>query len=346
MALTEIYVDPSIAADSGTGTSGDPFGDLEYAIVQTTFDTTNGLRINIKAGTDEVLAADLLTSFNDTSVSVAWAFSETAPLYIQGYTSTAGDGGVGGISGGGGNFSLMSPGGTQRYITLCDLHLHNTGSAAILDLNNYSNVIRCELDDSTSNAIEGAVGVNVVGNYIHNIGGQGVNGLTTYIGFNYFENGANNFAATAGGGCVNGSDTVVANNIFVLDSTSDAINVGDTSIIINNSIYSNAGGGKGLYIAGTAAPSVIANNLIEGFSSAGGRAINFATSSAECRVLANNSWYDCETGIDTHPSTAVIEEGNEELTGSPFTDAANGDFSPVNIGSVKEGSWPASFNNS
>ena len=28
MAFKEIYVDPSINADSGAGTSGDPYGDL------------------------------------------------------------------------------------------------------------------------------------------------------------------------------------------------------------------------------------------------------------------------------------------------------------------------------
>ena len=50
MAITEVYVDPSIAADSGAGTVGDPYGDLEYAIEQTTFDTTNGTRVNIKIG--------------------------------------------------------------------------------------------------------------------------------------------------------------------------------------------------------------------------------------------------------------------------------------------------------
>ncbi len=54
MALTEIYVDPAIAADSGAGTEGSPYGDLEYAIEQETFDLTNGTRVNIKAGTDEL----------------------------------------------------------------------------------------------------------------------------------------------------------------------------------------------------------------------------------------------------------------------------------------------------
>ena len=39
MAITEVYVDPSIAGDSGVGTIGDPYGDLEYAIEQETFDT-------------------------------------------------------------------------------------------------------------------------------------------------------------------------------------------------------------------------------------------------------------------------------------------------------------------
>lgn len=87
MALTEIYVDPSIAGDSGAGTIGDPYGDLEYAIEQITFDTSNGNRINIKAGTDEVLAVELGAAISGASISP----SETAPLIFQGYTTTAGE---------------------------------------------------------------------------------------------------------------------------------------------------------------------------------------------------------------------------------------------------------------
>ena len=56
---TELYVDPSIAADSGAGTIGDPYGDLEYCIEQETFDLTNGTRINgLRAAEHPVVPGD------------------------------------------------------------------------------------------------------------------------------------------------------------------------------------------------------------------------------------------------------------------------------------------------
>ena len=59
MAITNYYVDPSINANSGTGTIGDPFGDLQYALDTVTRDSTNGDQFNIKAGTAEVLTGTL-----------------------------------------------------------------------------------------------------------------------------------------------------------------------------------------------------------------------------------------------------------------------------------------------
>ena len=103
MPITEVYVDPSINFDSGTGTLVDPYGDLEYAIREETFDLVNGTRLNIKAGAVETLVAPLNTSFADTSVSIAWPIGATGTpsVTLQGYTATAGDGGQGDISGGG-----------------------------------------------------------------------------------------------------------------------------------------------------------------------------------------------------------------------------------------------------
>ena len=123
MAISEIYVDPSIAADSGTGTIGDPFCDLEYAIEQTTFYTTNGTRVNVKAGTDEVLAAVINTAMADTGTTVAWVPAIAAQMIVQGYTAAAGDGGIGGISGGG-SIGIMT---TDQFVSFIDMHLHNCG---------------------------------------------------------------------------------------------------------------------------------------------------------------------------------------------------------------------------
>jgi len=63
----------SIVSDSG------PFGDLEWAIEQTTFDLAEGTRVNIKNGTDEILAAKLETALADTGTSIAWAPAPTSP---------------------------------------------------------------------------------------------------------------------------------------------------------------------------------------------------------------------------------------------------------------------------
>ena len=86
MARTEYWCDPSIAADSGTGTVGDPFGDLQYALDNITADTTNGDTINLKAGTAEVLSAKLdLSTYGEP-------IDRNSGLAIRGYATTAGDG--------------------------------------------------------------------------------------------------------------------------------------------------------------------------------------------------------------------------------------------------------------
>ena len=85
---TVYYVDPAIDADSGAGTVGDPYGDLQHCLDTITRDTGQGDRICVKAGTDEVLAASLtLATYGSPSPYV--------PLIIQGYTSAAQDGGIG-----------------------------------------------------------------------------------------------------------------------------------------------------------------------------------------------------------------------------------------------------------
>ena len=95
MALTEYYVAPS----SGNDTTGNGLTDgTAWATVQKALDTitagAGGDRINVKndSGTDDVLASAL-------TLATYGAPTNAAPLVIQGYTTTAGDGGIGGISG-------------------------------------------------------------------------------------------------------------------------------------------------------------------------------------------------------------------------------------------------------
>ena len=91
MAVNEVYVDSSIGADSGAGTIGDPYGRLSYAFTQSS-SVTNGKRYNVK-GTS--------SGSPETSFGTPPNGATSAPVYIQGYTTAAGDGGILYVDGGG-----------------------------------------------------------------------------------------------------------------------------------------------------------------------------------------------------------------------------------------------------
>jgi hypothetical protein len=58
-APTDSFIDPSIAGNSGSGTIGDPWGDCQHALDTVTRDATDGDRMCIKEGTDEIHTAAL-----------------------------------------------------------------------------------------------------------------------------------------------------------------------------------------------------------------------------------------------------------------------------------------------
>jgi len=337
MALTEIYVDPSLASDTGSGTIGDPYGDLEYAIEQETFDTTNGTRVNIKSGTDEVLAAALNTALADTSVSAAWAPSQNVPLVFQGYTATAGDGGIGGISGGG-SLGIIT-GGTYDGVWFVDLHLHNCGSATVVDLDDQCGMINCEIDNSTGDGVSMDNDGFIHRCLIHNIGGIGAQILRGAVTHNKLRNGTNDFSqAMSTGG-------TIYRNIVDIDGASDGISViGTDNLVLNNSVYSAAGTGSGIICGIGVEVKGVLNNLVEGFSGAGGVGFDLNGVAGHVFMIGGNSAYDNATDVNAPTESLVKSYGAVEvLSASPFTDAANGDFSPVDTGSVKEGSAPDAF---
>lgn len=341
MAITEIYVDPSIAADSGLGTLVSPYGDLEYAIEQETFDTTNGTRINIKAGTDEILAAALQTALADTSVSIAWVPTEAAPLVFQGYTSAAGDGGIGGISGGG-SVGVMTDA-VLDYVNFIDLHLHNCGAANVLDLDNYCSVIRCEVDNTTGSGISVDSLCLVSQCYVHNTNGSAIAIVTGMANYNRVENGTNKFSTA-----ISSSNAFVERNIIKIDgSTSGILLIADTGGINHNSVWSDGGTGFGIRLNPSTITISVMNNLVEGFSGTSGLGYDMDGAAVGIKVYGGNSAYNNETNY-TAPSNHVVQQlggasSNETLTASPFKDAANGDFSPVDTGSVREGALPQVF---
>lgn len=343
---TNIYVDPSIAADSGAGTVGDPYGDLEYAIEQTTFDTTNGTQVNIKAGTDEILVAELSVAMADTGTTAAWTPTWTRPCVFRGYTTVANDGGIGGISGGG-SVSVYNDTALD-VVHFIDLHCHNTGSNIVIQGDDYITVINCEIDNTTGNGIVVGRFADISSNYIHNIGGVGVKIDQGWVGFNYFENGTNDFSIAIDSNAI--GEVQAIRNIIKIDGASDGIGGNYGSIIVHNSIWSNSGTGSGIVsTANNQIFTMVTNNVVEGFSGTGGVGFDFDASGVGIRTYGGNAAYNNATNYAAPSDYVMFELGgaasNEVLSASPFTDATNGDFNPVDTGSVKEGSLPDDFGN-
>lgn len=343
MAITEIYVDPSIDTDSGTGTIGDPFGDLEYAIIQTTFDVTNGTRVNIKSGTAENIGAELETALDDTSVSIAWNPTRTAPCIFQGYTATAGDGGLGVIDGGAGGYGILLDA-SRNYTSFIDLELRNTGIYGLLQLNDYCNIIRCVLHNTSIGVTLGDY-CTIIDSYVYDFTSQGIR-LEDYCFCAYnFVDGITGTGTPVHAIYTVGNASTAYRNIIKVEGATDGIQVSPSSRIISNSIYSNGGTGQGI-VAGAANITVqsLNNNIIEGFSGTGGIGIDMGTNSAVVVLYGGNSVYDCETSY-SDPFIVYTEDYgiNETLSESAFTDPSNNDFSPIDTGNIKEGSIPSQF---
>ncbi len=352
MAITELYVDPSIAGNSGAGTAGNPYGDLQWLADQEAFDTTNGTRISVTVGdgTAEISAAGLDFATNFFNLGGP---SATAPLVIQGCKNesplVAGDGdwttqaGIGRIDC---NNNKLFAANNQNYIfmrhleifgragagydyliylgtgliTECELHTHS-GTQPMIRMGNYGKVRRCHLHNqlSAEHVCFGDAGTWFEENYI-NVGGS-----------------------TEAAIVLVGSGGVVQRNTIRLNDTTNVNGIvltGTGTQARGNSIWSAAGIGKG--ISGAAAYAKIVNNAIAGFSGAGGRGIE--KTSGSLMELGGNHVFDCTTNYNVTVPVVANYGDNEDLSGSsPFTNASGQDFTPVDVGNMKQGAFPPSI---
>lgn len=323
MALTQYYVDPSIAASSGTGTIGDPFGDLQYGLNTVTRDSTNGDQFNIKAGTAEVLGAALTLATYGTP-------TYSAPLVLRGYTSVAGDGGVGAISGAG-SYAILSETG-KDFIHLADLRLYNTGSATPVSLRDYCTIANCQVDTSTANQflflrrycevvgcyLTGAVVVRAI--YIGR--GAVLNNKMHLTGCScgiHFYEGDNKSVAIGNAIHVSGS---VGSSGAIYSSAAGGL------LVVGNSIlYTGSGTDRyGIYWSPTAAGRMFAawNNIVAGYATTSSIGLY---STGEVVLLGSNAFYNNTTNESLASGPFFRVSSNVALGALPWTDAANGDWS-------------------
>jgi hypothetical protein len=341
VALTAYFVDPAINGNSGTGTIGDPYGDLQYALNTVTRDATNGDIFHVKAGTAEVLAAALTLATYGTPTAAA-------PLVLRGYTSAANDGGVGEINC---NGVTMWAATTYDFVTLIDLEMHTFGNNNGVGLRNYCHLVRCEVHKGASTP-SGKTLVNlsgyvaVVGCYIHD-GHTNSTSVAVSTGalvaHNYLAgfDGAGistNNAATITGNIINLGANVSSGGIVHASSNPTNV-IGNViySSVANTGIGINVGNSSGRYC------NLVINNIVIGFSGVGGDGITGAAGSFAV-VAGYNAYYNNTTN-NSIPVTYNDLGNDVSLSADPFTDAANGDFSLTAAAktALRSLGWPASY---
>lgn len=334
-APTAYYCNPAIAGNSGTGTIGDPFGDLQYALNTITRDATNGDQINIKAGTAEILAASLtLATYGTPSANV--------PLILRGYTSAAGDGGMGEIDCNGVTFWTT----TYTGFILADLTIHNFGNNNGIAGATNSNWImyHCNVHKGASSPSgKSLVNINngvVLYSYIHDAGTTGT-GITSdangKAAYNYIYNCTN----------IGISASTIINNVLVDcggAASSGALRASaSASLIMGNTVYSSAAStGTGASWATNIYMPVIINNIFQGYSGANGEAIYGAT--ADVAIIGYNAYYNntAERNITSDIYINLLDVAT--LAASPFTNAAGGDFSLLtSVAGAIDGAFPGAW---
>lgn len=334
---TNYYVDPLGGDDmTGDGSSGNPWMTVAHALGGTgiTRDSTNGDQLNVRDTATETLSSlDIASGYGSPTAD--------APLIIRGYTSSANDGGVGILSGGGVG-RIINTG--ADYVHLIDMRFTNSGSTQLINGDNNWTVDRCQFDDTSGTALALDDDATVVNCYFTNIGATGISTTNRlYVGSCTFENdgGSNSFTYGMTPGGTTGWNRVV-DCIFKLSGSSNGLShngSGGHLEVRNCSFYSSSGTGKGV-TGGAAARSIICtNNLAEGFSGVGG--IGFYLRSWNAVRYGHNAAYNNTTNYNVSADIEFDLGDNESLSASPFTSST--DFTPVDTGNVLGGSYPTSM---
>ncbi len=333
-APTNYYVDPSIAADTGTGTIGDPFGDLQYGLNTVSRDGTNGDQFNIKAGTAEVLAAPL-------SLATYGAPAAQIPLVLRGYTAAANDGGVGAINANSKELWAATTNAGIRLVHLTVTNLVGQGVRASAPL-----VYECSLSHSGNYALRSdSGGMTVIGSHIV-ASGQLIysgNGPIVALG-NYMVRTSGWAQAIVGYAAADAR--IIGNILYETNTTSSGFSLAACTrgVFCNNVVVGSAKGAALVKLAvgaGDVPISMVANNIVIGASGVGGCGLDCGYA----YMVGYNAFYN--NTADYSLGTVIADETAHDvaLAADPFTDAANGDFSLTAAAqaALADAGWPEAY---
>lgn len=329
-APSKFWVDADNGDNGNTGLSyAQAWADTQHFLDNATKDTTHGTKL-LHAGSETVTSALDFSTFG--------AMSRSAPLTIEAVTDTEGDGGASSISGGGTTGIFDDT--TLDYLCIKGMELHNTGSNKIINLDNFIRLVGCYLHDGAGVALDtegyiyGCRFANMTGDMLEMFWGQ--------VFGNLFENGTNkcNVAVTRNQSSEN--MLMISGNLFNLDSTSNAIEMDDSVVVVGNDIFSAGGTGSGILQRGSTSEVVaILNNYIEGFSGSGGVGLDLS-SGADVWFYGGNRFYNNATNKNIVGDIHCTVAADEILSGSAFVNPPT-DFTKQDQGGVKGGAWPTAW---
>lgn len=321
------------------GTALLPWRSLQGAFDLLTRNAADGNQVNLKAGAANVNDAAL--DLNE--VIAGSALVGAAPLIVRGYTAAANDGGIGEIDCGG---ATMWADTTYDYVVLADLEIHTFGDNNGIYLDNTCSLIRCEIHKGASapaakRLIRLSSVSRVVGCYVHDIGtgiGYAVDfgTATQCVAYaNYIALGATSEGYGIYGGAAYGNIVVCANTaaygIYPLDDAS------------GNTAYNSAAGTNwGIGVLSGSVIRMRMNNIVEGWSGVGGRGLNINNAG----FVGYNAFYNNTAAYGVSDQIFLDLTANDiNLAASPFTNAANGDFSLTDAGktALRGVGWPAAY---
>lgn len=342
MAITQNYVDYGAGNDTtGDGTIGTPWKTLQKAFDTLTRNATDGNQVNLKAGTAHANAAAL-----DLATFIAGgALANSAPLIIRGYTSAANDGGIAEIDC---NGATMWAATSYDYIVFIDLKMHNFGNTDGIYLDDDITFLRCEVYKGASSPtdkrlIRADSRCRVIGCYIHDNGAGGAYGVS--LGVNSLAYGNYMAQGTASGGIGIYMDGGVAlSNIVLCGAVAQyGISIATGGIAVGNICYNTtAGTAVGLSCPSSHVANLAMNNIVVGWSGAGGRGIEVANVGA----LGYNAFYNNTTPVSvTDQKFLDLTALDVTLAADPFTSAATGDFSLTAAAktALAAKGWPAAY---
>jgi hypothetical protein len=333
-----------VKCTQAAGTTLLPWRSLQGAFDLLTRNTTDGNQVNLKAGTAQVNAAALdLTTF-----IAGGALTPAAPLIVRGYTAAANDGGIGEIDCGGATMFAET---SYDFVVLADLECHTFGNNNGIGLDASCLVFRCEVHKGASSpsgkrliSIAGAASA-VIGCYSHDQGAGASFGIfvagQSHALYNYIAPGAD---VAIGEGIRGGRGSVLLGNVVSCSSASITGINGPEAIAVGNSVYNSAAGTmSGITVAAITYNALAClNNVAEGWSGVGGEGI----ATTNVFALGFNAFYN-NTSAYTHADQVFVDltASDVALAASPFTDAANGDFSLTAAGktALRGLGWPAAY---